>query len=68
MLFTAYQVSSYVFAPRPKFVPHFDPGDARVGAGSLAIDLQMEVDPNLAGGEFRLDTEGDSLIKSERTE
>lgn len=66
ILFAGYQISSYVFAPRPTFVPHFDPGDA--DASSLAIDLQMEVDPNVAGGEFRLDTEGGSLIKSERTE
>lgn len=67
ILIIGYQVGSYVFAPRPTFVPHFDPGDANAGVG-LAIDLQIEVDPNVAGGEFRLDTQGESLIKSERTE
>ena len=48
-------------------MPHIDPGDADVGAG-LAIDLQVDVDPNIAGGEFTVNTGGGSLIKSERTE
>jgi hypothetical protein len=66
--FAGYQAASYFFVPRPTFVPHIDPGDADVGAGSLAIDLQVDVDPNVGGGEFTLDTGGGSLIKSERTE
>jgi len=47
---------------------HVDAGQANVGAGSLAIDLQVDVDPNVAGGEFTLNTEGGSLIKSARSE
>jgi hypothetical protein len=67
--FAAYQVASYLFAPRPTFVPNFDPGDSKVGAGKpFAIALQTDVDPNLSGGEFRVDTHGANLIKSKRTE
>jgi len=68
ILFAGYQAASYLFVPRPTFVPHVDAGQANVGAGSLAIDLQVDVDPNVAGGEFTLNTEGGSLIKSARSE
>ncbi len=67
ILFAGYQAASYLIVPRPTFVPHIDPGDADAGAG-LAIDLQVDVDPNVTGGEFTLNTGGGSLIKSERTE
>lgn len=66
--FAGYQAASYLLVPRPTLVPHIDPGDADVGAGSLAINLQVDVDPNIAGGEFTVNTGGGSLIKSERTE
>ena len=69
ILFAAYQAYSYFFAPRPTFVPHVDPGESSVGADNpLSINLQMDVDPNVNGGEFKIDTEGDSLIKSKRIE
>jgi hypothetical protein len=69
ILFAGYQAASYIFAPRPTFVPNLDPGKSTVGADKpLGFDLQMDVDPNIAGGEVRLDTRGDSFIKSERTE
>ncbi|MGZ8847833.1 MAG: PKD domain-containing protein, partial [Pyrinomonadaceae bacterium] len=69
LLLAGYQAYSYFFAPRPTFVPHVDTGDANVGADNpLAINMQMDVDPNVAGGEFTIDTEGDSLIKSKRIE
>ena len=69
ILFAAYQASSYFFAPRPTFVPHFDPGDSTVAAGKpLSIDLQMDVDPNVRDGEVRVETEGKSLIKAKRIE
>ena len=66
ILFAGYQAASYLIVPRPTFVPHIDPGDAN--AASLAIDLQVDVDPNIAGGEFTVNTGGGSLIKSERIE
>ncbi len=69
LLLAGYQVYSHFFAPRPTFVPHVDMGDANVGADNpLAINMQMDVDPNIAAGEFNIDTEGDSLIKSKRIE
>jgi hypothetical protein len=69
ILFAAYQAFSYFFAPRPTFEPHFDPGDSRVGVGKpLSINLEMDVDPNIRNGEFHVDTQGNSLIKSKRTE
>ena len=68
ILFAGYQASSYLFPPRPTFVPHADLGDSRVGAAKpLAISLQMDVNPNIADGEFKLDTQGGSFIKSERS-
>ena len=69
ILFAAYQAFSYFFAPRPTFEPHFNPGDSQVSAGKpLSIDLQLDVDPNIQAGEFSIDTQGNSLIKSKRTE
>jgi len=69
ILFAAYQAFSYFFAPRPTFVPHFDPGDSKVAAGKpLSIDLQIDVDPNIRDGEVRVETEGKSLIKAKRIE
>jgi hypothetical protein len=69
ILFALYQGYSYFYAPRPTFVPHFDPGDSKVGAGKpLSIDLQVDVDPNISAGEVRVDTQGNSLIKSKRIE
>jgi hypothetical protein len=69
ILFAVYQAYSYFFAPRPAFVPHFDPGDSKVGAGKpLSIDLQMDLDPNINAGEVRVDTQGNNLIKSKRIE
>lgn len=67
--FAVYQVSSYLLKPRPSFVPHFDPGDSKLaGSQQLGIDLQTDVDPNLSGGEFKIDTFGGNLIKSKRDE
>lgn len=69
LLLGGYQAYSYFFAPRPTFVPHVDVGDATVDADNpLAINMQMDVDPNVANGEFKIDSEGNSLIKSQRTE
>jgi len=69
ILFAAYQAYSYFFAPRPTFVPHADPGDSKVGGGRpLSIGLQVDVDPNIRDGEFRVDTQGKSLIESKRIE
>jgi hypothetical protein len=63
-----YQASGYFFPPRPTFVPNLDPGDSKVGAGKpFSIDYQMDLDPNVTGGEVEVDTQGESFIKSERS-
>ena len=68
ILFAGYQASAYFFAPRPTFVPHVDPGDSKVEAGKpFAIDYRMDLDPNVTGGEAKIDTQGRSFIKSERS-
>ena len=67
ILFAAYKAASYIFVPRPTFVPRADPGEASVGGQNLGFDLQMDVDPNVDGGDFKIQTESDSLIKTERS-
>jgi len=69
ILFAGYQIVSYLFAARPTFVPHSDPGDSKVAYGKpLSVGLQVDVDPNVTAGEFKIDTQGASLIKAKRTE
>jgi hypothetical protein len=67
LILLAYRAVKFFLLPRPKLVPHLDPGVARVGADKpLSIDLQLALDPNVTGGQYGLDTGGGSLIKSER--
>jgi hypothetical protein len=68
ILFGGYQGWKYFFVPSPTLVPHVDPGVAAVGTegGPLGINFQMELDPNVTDGEFKVDTTEGSLIKSER--
>jgi hypothetical protein len=68
ILFGGYQGWKYFFAPTPTLEPHVDPGNAALGTegGPLGINFQMELDPNVTDGEFKVDTTEGSLIKSER--
>jgi hypothetical protein len=68
ILFGGYQGWKYFFAPIPTLEPHVDPGSAALGTegGPLGINFQMELDPNVTDGEFKVDTTEGSLIKSER--
>jgi hypothetical protein len=67
LIYLGYKAATFFLLPRPKLVPHLDPGVARVGAEKpLSIDLQLALDPNVTGGQYGLDTGGGSLIKSER--
>ena len=67
LIVLAYKAATFFLLPRPTFVPHVDPGVARVGADKpLSIDLQLALDPNVTAGEYGLETGGGSLIKSER--
>jgi hypothetical protein len=68
IVFGGYQGWKYFFAPTPTLEPHIDPGNAALGTegGPLGINFQMELDPNVTDGEFKIDTTEGSLIKSER--
>ena len=67
ILFAGYHASAYFFPPRPTFVSHVDPGDSKVEADKpFAVDYRMDLDPNVTGGEVKVDTQGESFIKSER--
>jgi len=68
ILIAIYQTAQYVLAPRPTFVPSFDQGDARVGAGKpLAFDFRMDLDPNVDSGDVKINSESRDFIKNERT-
>jgi PKD repeat protein len=68
ILFAGYQGWKYFYAPRPTLVPNIDPGVSALGSegGPLAINFQMELDPNVNDGNFTVDTKEGSFIKSER--
>lgn len=66
VIFLGYQ-ARYFLLPRPKFVPNLDPGVSRVRADKpLSIDFQVALDPNVAGGQYGIETHEGGLIKSER--
>jgi PKD repeat protein len=68
ILFVGYQGWKYFYAPRPTLVPNVDPGSSQLGSegGPLAINFQMELNPNVTDGQITVNTDGGSLIKSER--
>jgi PKD repeat protein len=68
ILFGGYQGWKYFFVPGATLEPHVDPGVAALGTegGPLAINFQMELDPDVTDGQFTVDTTEGSLIKSER--
>jgi hypothetical protein len=68
ILFAGYQGWTAFFAPRPTLVPKVDPGDSQLGheSGPLGINFQMELNPNVTDGQVAVNTDGGSLIKSER--
>ena len=68
ILLVGYQGWKYFYAPRPTLVPKVDPGVSQLGSegGPLAINFQMELNPNVTDGQVMVNTDGGSLIKSER--
>ena len=68
ILLVGYQGWKYFFAPRPTLVPNVDPGESHLGpeGGPLAMNFQMELNPNVNDGQVMVNTDGGSLIKSER--
>jgi hypothetical protein len=68
ILFAGYQGWKYFYAPRPTLVPNLDPGNSDLGSesGPLGINFQMELNRNVSDGQVAVNTDGGSLIKSER--
>jgi hypothetical protein len=68
ILLAGYQGWKYFYAPRPTLVPNLDPGASALDAEGrpLSINFQMELDPNVTDGQFTVDTNEGSFIKSER--
>ena len=66
--FVGYQGWKALYAPRPTLVSNADQGDSQLGRGSgpLGINFQMELNPNVTDGQVAVNTDGGSLIKSER--
>jgi hypothetical protein len=64
ILFLVYQASGLLFAPQPTFAPFADHGVAAVAheKGSLPIDFQLVLDPNVSGGEYSVTTDQPRLV------
>ena len=66
-LFAGYQAWKWLTVPRPTFHPRLDPGVSQVGVEKpLSIDLQLQLSPDIAAGEYGVETNESSFIKSER--
>ena len=68
ILLAGYEGWKALKAPRPTLVPNLDAGDSQVGSkgGPLGINFQVELNPNVTDGQVAVNTDGGSLIKSER--
>jgi hypothetical protein len=64
LMLAGYKAVVFFLLPRPTFVPHPTAGVAK--ASGLALDYQVDVDPNVDGA-FKLDAVGGNLIKAKRT-
>jgi hypothetical protein len=64
LMLVGYKAMTFFLLPRPTFVPHPTAGNAE--ASGLALDYQVDVDPNVDGA-FKIDTAGGNLIKARRT-
>jgi PKD repeat protein len=66
-LFAGYQAWKWLTVPRPTFHPRLDPGVSEVGVEKpLSIDFQLQLNPDIAAGEYGLETNESSFIRSER--
>jgi len=67
VLFAGYQTWKWLTAPRPTFHPRLDPGVSQVGAEKpLSIDFQVQLNPDIAAGEYGIKSNEESFIRSER--
>ena len=65
LLLAAYQTWKWLTAPRPTFHPRLDPGVSKVET-DLKIEFQIELNPDIAAGDYGVETPAGSIIKSER--
>lgn len=66
-LFAGYQTWKWLAAPRPTFHPRLDPGVSQVGVEKpLSIDFQVQLNPDIAAGEYGIKSNEASFIRSER--
>jgi len=66
-LFAGYQTWKWLAAPRPTFHTRLDPGVSQVGVEKpLSIDFQVQLNPDIAAGEYGIKSNEESFIRSER--
>jgi len=65
LLLAGYQTWKWLTAPRPTFHPRLDPGVSKVET-DLKIEFQIELNPDIAAGDYGVETPAGSIIKSER--
>jgi hypothetical protein len=67
VVFALYKAISYLLTPRPSFVSHVDPGDSKLVVDNrFLINVELDLEPNLAISEITFDAPGKSLIMRER--
>jgi len=65
LLFGGYRAWNWLAPAKPTFHPRLDPGVSKV-ATDLSIDFQIQLNPDIAAGDFGLETPTGTFIKSER--
>jgi hypothetical protein len=65
LLLAGYQTWKWLTASRPTFHPRLDPGVSKVET-DLKIEFQIELNPDIAAGDYGVETPAGSIIKSER--
>jgi hypothetical protein len=65
-LFLIYKASGLLFPPKPEFTAFSDPGisDLADHKSGLPIDFQMVLNPNVSTGQYKVETEGQSLVQN----
>jgi hypothetical protein len=66
-LYGAYRAFKWLAPPRPTFHPRLDKGVSAVGVEKpLAIDFQIQLNPDISAGEYGIKSDEASFIRSER--
>ena len=61
-----YKASGLLFAAQPTFAAFSDPGvsDLADEKAGLPIDFQFVLDPNVSAADYKIDTQGTSLLQN----